>query len=99
MSESFVTPWTIALHASLFMGFSRQKYWNGLPLPTPRDLPDSGIKPSSLVSPVLAGGFFTTNTNWGVLDSNSSPILPQRIQNFYIKQLILKVLVNVIVFL
>ena len=58
-----------------------------------------GFEPSSLVSPVLAGGFFTTNTNWGALDSNSSSILPQRIQNFYIKQLILKVLVNVIVFL
>ena len=34
------------------MGFSRQEYWSGLPLPTPGDLPDSGIKPAS---PALAG--------------------------------------------
>ena len=99
MFESFVTPWTIPLQAPLFMGFPRQKYWNGLPLPTPRDLPDSGIEPTSFASPVLAGGFFTTNTSWEALDSSSSPILPQRTQNFYVKQLILKVLVNVIVFL
>ena len=37
------------------MGFSRQEYWNGLPFPSPRDLPDPGIKP---VSPELARGFF-----------------------------------------
>ena len=41
----------------LFMGFSRQEYWSGLPFPSPGDLPDPGIKP---VSPALAGGFFTT---------------------------------------
>ena len=42
------------------MGFSRQEYWGGLPFPSPGDLPDLGIKPVSLVSPALAGGFFTT---------------------------------------
>ena len=41
------------------MGFSRQDYWSGLPFPSPGDLPDPGIKPASLVSPALAGGFFT----------------------------------------
>ena len=41
------------------MKFSRQEYWSGLLFPTPRDRPDPGIKPKSLVSP-LAGGFFTT---------------------------------------
>ena len=54
------TPWTVALQAPLYMGFSRQEYWSGLPFPTPGDLPDPGIKPMSLVSPALAGGFFTT---------------------------------------
>ena len=44
----------------LSMGFSRQQYWNGLPFPLPRDLPDPGIEPLSPVSPVLAGEFFTT---------------------------------------
>ena len=42
------------------MEFSRQKYWSEFPFPTRGDLPDSGIKPTSLPSPVLADGFFTT---------------------------------------
>ena len=42
------------------MGFPRQEYWSGLPFPPPGDLPDPGIKPMSLASPSLAGGFFTT---------------------------------------
>ena len=41
------------------MGFPRQEYWSGLPFPSLGDLPDPGIK-LSLMSPVLAGGFFTT---------------------------------------
>ena len=44
----------------LSMGFSRQEYRSGLPFPPPRDLPDPGIEPVSLVSPALAGRFFTT---------------------------------------
>ena len=40
-------------------GFSREEYWNGLPFPPPGDLPDPGIEPVSLMSPALAGGFFT----------------------------------------
>ena len=42
--------------APLSMGFLRQEYWSGLPLPTPGGLPDPRIKP---MSPALAGGFFT----------------------------------------
>ena len=38
------------------MEFSRQEYWNGLPLPSPGDLPNPGIKPASLMFPALAGG-------------------------------------------
>ena len=53
----FVTLWTIAQQAPLSMGFSRQKYWSGLPFPSPGNLPDSGIKHAS---PPLTGGFFTT---------------------------------------
>ena len=44
MSDSFGTPWTVACQASLSMEFSRQEYWNGLPLPTPEDLPDPGTE-------------------------------------------------------
>ena len=60
VSDSFVTPWTVVLQAPLSMGFPRQEYWNGLPFPSPEDLPDPGIQPLSLASPVLAGKFFTT---------------------------------------
>ena len=41
------TPWTVAHQAPLFMGFSRQEYWSGLPFPSPGDLPDPGIEPRS----------------------------------------------------
>ena len=47
-----MTPWTVARHAPLSLGFSRQDYWSGLPCPSPVDLPDLGIKPAS---PTLAG--------------------------------------------
>ena len=58
--QLFVTPWTVA-QQPLSVGFSRQEYWSELPFPTtPRDLPDPGIAPTSLASPALAGGFFTS---------------------------------------
>ena len=56
MSDSFVTPQTIASQAPLSMGFPRQGYWGELPFPSPGDLPAPEIKPSSSA---LAGGFFT----------------------------------------
>ena len=43
----------------LAKGFSRQEHWSGLPCPPPGDLPNPGIDPESLMSPTLAGGFFT----------------------------------------
>ena len=57
MSDSFVTPWTIARQVPLSIGFLRQEYLSGLQLPCPGDLPEPGIKP---MSPALAGRFFTT---------------------------------------
>ena len=60
----FATLWTIACQVPLSMGFSRQEHWRGLPFPFPGDLPDPGTKPTSLKSPVLAGGFFTTSAIW-----------------------------------
>ena len=56
----FVTPWTIAHLAHLSMEFSRQEYWSGLPFPVPGNLLDPGIEPASVVTPALAGRFFTT---------------------------------------
>ena len=55
---------TVARQASLSMVFSRPEYWSELPFPTPRDLPDPGVEPASLVSPALGGGFFTTSATW-----------------------------------
>ena len=45
--QLFVTPWTVARQAPLSMGFSRQKYWCGLPFPSPGDLSNSGIESGS----------------------------------------------------
>ena len=42
----FATLWTVARQTSLFMWFSRQEYWSGLPCPVPRDSPDPGTKPT-----------------------------------------------------
>ena len=58
----FGTLWTVAHQALLFMGFSRQEYWNGLPFPLPGNLPNPQIEPVSLTSPALACRFFTTST-------------------------------------
>ena len=43
----FVTPWTVINQTPPSMGFSRQEYWNGLPFPSPGDLPDPGTEPGS----------------------------------------------------
>ena len=55
LSRLFATLGTVACQPLLSMGFSRQEYWSGLPWPPPGDLPDTGIKPVSLLSPALAG--------------------------------------------
>ena len=61
VSDSFVTPGTIAQQVPLSMGFPRQEYWSGLPFPPPVDLPDPGIE---LMSPALQA------------DSSSQPTEP-----------------------
>ena len=55
------TLWSVACLAPLSMEFYRQEYWSGFPCPSPGDPPDLGIEPSSLMSPALAGRFFTTS--------------------------------------
>ena len=49
-----------SLPDSSFMGFPRQEYWNGLQFPSPEDILNPGIEPTSSAYPALAGGFFTT---------------------------------------
>ena len=56
------TLWTVAYQDPLFVGFSRQEYWSSLPFPHPGEFPDPGIEPVSVVSPVLTGRFFTTES-------------------------------------
>ena len=59
------------------MGFPRQEYWSGLPCPPPRDLPKTGIKLKSPMSPVLAGGFFTTSATWKRIKESPSRTMRQ----------------------
>ena len=70
-----VTLWTEACHDFLSMGFSRQEYWSRLLGPSPGDLPDPGIKPSSLA---LAGEFLfflNTSTKWEALFKGYIPFI------------------------
>ena len=61
------TPWITAHQAPLSRGFPRQGYWNGLPFPPPRDLPDPGNEPASPVAPALSGRlFFITSATWEI---------------------------------
>ena len=69
--QRFVTLWTVARQAPLSMGLSRQEYWSRLPFPSPGDLPNPGIKPTSLTSPALAGRFFTTSAAWEALTEHN----------------------------
>ena len=62
--QLFATLWIVTWQTPLSMGFSRQEYWGGLPFPTPGNLPEPQIEPMYLISPALAGGFFTTSTTW-----------------------------------
>ena len=57
------------------MGFPKQEYWSGLPFPTPEDLPDPRIELKSLVSPALAGRFFTTAATWEVHSKGTGTLI------------------------
>ena len=72
-------------------GFSWQKYWSGLPLPSSGDLSDPGIKPTSLASPVMAYAFFTTappGLSWMRWQLSKSP---NQLNLFHIIILVLKI--------
>ena len=60
------------------MAFSGQEYWSGLPCHPPRDLANPGIEPWSLMSPALAGRFFTTSVIWEAMDvhTDTNPVSP-----------------------
>ena len=75
--QLFATPWNVAHQAPPSMGFSRQEYWSGLPLPSPGDLPEPEIKPQSpalqadVVPSEPAGKPFLVNTGVPVKEGNS----------------------------
>ena len=62
--QLYATLWTVVCQVSLSTGFSRQEYWSGLPCPSLGDLPAQEIESIALMSPALAGGFFTTSATW-----------------------------------
>ena len=64
---SLCNPMDCSQPGSSVHGFSRQEYWSGLPFPSPGDLPDRGIESTTLTSPALADGFFTTSATWEAL--------------------------------
>ena len=66
VSSSLETPWSVVCRAPPSMGFSRQEYFSGLPLPSPRDLPDPGIEPESLTPPALVAAIKVSMSQTGV---------------------------------
>ena len=92
--QSFANLRTIAQQSRLSMRFSRQEYCTGLPFPPPEDLPNPGIEPASLMSPALAGGFFTTSatclpnispSNLSVLGSHCPSSQSQQREYFFLE--------------
>ena len=69
--QLYATLWTVAFQAPLSMGFSRQEHWCGLPCFPPGSLPDPEVESVSLMSPALAGGFFTARATWEALSESS----------------------------
>ena len=74
--QLFVVLWTVACQAPLSMGFSGHKYWSGLPCPSLGDLPNPEIELISLVSPALAGEFFTASTSVETLNLPPGTTMP-----------------------
>ena len=72
----FVTPSAVDHQILLSTEFSRREYWSGLPCPSLGDVPDPGIKPTSLAVPALAGRFFTTAPPGKPLKTPESSLLP-----------------------
>ena len=76
-----VTPWTVARQAPPSMGFSRQEYWSGLPLPSPRDLHHPGIEASSPTLQTDSLPSELTGKYSKQLDSNLSASLGRHLKN------------------
>ena len=64
LCPSLCNPKDCSLPGSSVHGILQARNWSGWLCPPPGDLPDPGIKPASLLSPALTGGFFITSTAW-----------------------------------
>ena len=81
-AQLFAVLWTRACQAPLFMGFSRQEYWSGLPCPPSGDRLVPGIEPASLTFPALAGRHCSCHLG--------SPHYPHNLKEFMINFLWIK---------
>ena len=63
--QLFATLWTVARQVPLSIEFFRKEHWSGLPFPTPKDLPDPGIKAVSPEPPALESGYLSTLNHLG----------------------------------
>ena len=68
VSNSFETPWTAVCQGPLSMGCSRQEYWSGLSFPSPGDLSDPGIEPTSPDSLPLSHLGSQVSFRWGQIN-------------------------------
>ena len=86
----FYDPMDCSPPGSSVHGFPRQEYWSGLPLPTPGNLPDSGIKPTSSVFPAFAALYHWAT--WEALSYNRTALSvvprPKHTRDFLAKQIL-----------
>ena len=81
---------------SCVRGIFRQEFWSELLNPPPEDLPDPGIKPLSLTSPALAGGFFTTSATWEAHRNEGQCLIDTKFQSGKMRRALEKVVVMVV---
>ena len=80
----FAIRWSVVCQAPLSTGFSRQKYWSGLPFPPPGDLPDPGIEPSSPTS-TIENNACCGLVIYGLYFVEVGPLYPRFLESFYHK--------------
>ena len=74
--QLFYNPMDSSPQTPLSIGFSRQEYCSWLPFPSPGDLPNPGIKLTSVLSPTSADRFFTSSAAWKAQDSGRGSLIP-----------------------
>ena len=76
-AQLFGTPWIVAYQVPLSLGFSRQEYWSGMPLPSPGNLSDPGIEAGS---PALQADYLPSELLGGLRSKScSQPALVNKV--------------------